>query len=136
MMPDPGHGWSILKRTAVSVGLYVVGWIATALVFLFANGSGIEGQGNDVLPYYAVFATCFGLALGWWWIIAFPLLQFYVVEPIWNAVRYEGPIHYAYDRPTFVLLGTLGILVGVASRMAYERVRQSDALRRGADRTR
>jgi hypothetical protein len=127
MMPDTGHGWAIVKRAGVAIAEYAAAWLATALIFLIATGSGIEAQTNEALPYYAAFAVCYGAAVGWWWIVAFPLLHFYAAEPIWNAIRYDGPVHYAYDRPSFVLVGTLAIVAGLAARRLYERTRAPDS---------
>ena len=111
------------KRIAVALVAYSAGYLATALVFLFTNGSGIEGTANDSLPYYAGFAALYGAALGWWWLVPFPFLHLYIVEPIWNEVRSEGPVYYAYDRPGYVLAGTLGIVAGVLLHTLIQRTR-------------
>ena len=111
------------RRVAIAVATYVLGWLVTALVFVVANGNGIEASADAGIPYYAVFAVLYGVMLGWWWLLVLPVLHFFAFEPVWNELTHEGPIHYAYDRPGYALAGTLGIAAGLALRTLYERTR-------------
>jgi hypothetical protein len=111
------------KRIALALFAYLAGYLATALVFLATNGNGIEATSNEAIPCYAGFAALYGAALGWWWLVSFPFLDFYVIEPIWSMIRYDGPVRYAYDRPGYVVAGSLGIASGVALRLLYRRTR-------------
>lgn len=112
---------TITRRVVLAVAVYLVGWFATALVFLLTNGSGIEATPNEALPYYAMFGVLYGATLAWWWLLPFPFLHFFVFEPILNEIRYEGPVHYANDRPGYLVAGTLGIAAGIALRKLYQR---------------
>jgi hypothetical protein len=117
------------KLIALALVAYLAGYLATALLFLATNGNGIEATPNEAIPYYAGFAALYGAALGWWWLVSFPFLDFDVVEPIWNKIRYDAPVHYAYDRPGYVLAGTLGIAAGVTLHLLYRRTRFKRASR-------
>jgi hypothetical protein len=56
-MLKTAQSWAIARRAGVAIGAYIAGWFAVALIFLIANGSGIEAQTKDALPYYAVFSV-------------------------------------------------------------------------------
>jgi putative flippase GtrA len=113
----------VVSRAAVATIGYVLGWLAMAIVFAFTNGSGLEAAPNAEIPYFAGLGLLFGAALGWWWLLSFPALQFYGFEPLWNRISYDGPIYYVYDRPGYVLAGTLGIAAGLVLRFLYQRAR-------------
>jgi hypothetical protein len=103
--------WTVVRRAVVAVGSYAIGYLLTALVFVMSEG--IEGDPNRVTPYMAVFGVLYGAALRWWWVLPFPALHEFVVQPVWNDLRYSGPVYYSYDRWTPVLAATLGIAAGV-----------------------
>jgi hypothetical protein len=110
--------------------LYAAGLLVTALVFSLVNGSSNDFSGADYVPYYVGFGLVLGVSLGWWWLVVFPFLQWYLVEPIrlWLTSS-GGPIRYVFDRPGTVLAATAAIAVGVALRQLSKRIR---LLARGA----
>jgi hypothetical protein len=102
------------RRLILVVVVYICGYLAASLIGVLASGHGFESSANAQIPYYVIFCVAFGLWLKRWWGVVFPIVHFYLVASLVNAIRYHGPVTYSYDRMEFVLLGTVAIAIGVA----------------------
>jgi len=107
--------WEFVERfgaAAFIVFAYVVGLFPLWLVFLAIEG---EGGPPDVwVPYLLAYGLLFGAVTGRWWLLPFPFLHLFVVEPLRTLLKHGGiDVTYAYDREAMAIAATLGLLAGV-----------------------
>ena len=78
----------------------------------------IEGEGGPPLvwvPHFALYGFLFGAFVGRWWLLTFPILHFFVIEPLQIRLEHgsDVAVNYAYDRETMTIAATVGILAGI-----------------------